>query len=165
MVRGPAATTRLQADPGAEPKLRYLAKGSVPDHGNDAVSDGHREYDYLDWIARLTSHIPEKGAQLVHYYGAYSNGHRGIAARREVFARSAIEGPEVGRFDVRRVGVALVVRAGFVDHADLGASILAWKGAGRGFVGRSAREAARRAVKVDPAGRGPGRWTARCGKR
>ena len=29
---------------------------------------------------------------------------------------------EVGRFDVRRVGVALVVRAGFVDHADLGAS-------------------------------------------
>ena len=51
MVRGPAATTRLQADPGAEPKLRYLVKGSVPDHGNDAVSDGHREYDYLDWIA------------------------------------------------------------------------------------------------------------------
>jgi hypothetical protein len=67
MVRGPAATTRLQADPGAEPKLRYLAKSSVPDHGNDAVSDGHREYYYLDWIARLTSHIPEKGAQLVHY--------------------------------------------------------------------------------------------------
>ena len=85
MVLGPAATTRLQADPGAEPKLRYLAKGSVPDHGNDAVSDGHREYDYLDWIARRTSHIPEKGAQLVHYYGAYSNAHRGIAARREVF--------------------------------------------------------------------------------
>jgi hypothetical protein len=85
MVRGPAATTRLQADPGAEPKLRYLAKSSVPDHGNDAVSDGHREYYYLDWIARLTSHIPEKGAQLVHYYGAYSNAHRGIAARREVF--------------------------------------------------------------------------------
>jgi len=28
-------------------------------------------------------------------------------------------------------------------------------------VGRSAREAARRAVKVDPVGRGPGRWTAR----
>ena len=48
MVRGPAATTRLQADPGAEPKLRYLAIGSVPDQGNDAVSDGHREYDYLD---------------------------------------------------------------------------------------------------------------------
>jgi hypothetical protein len=85
MVRGPAATTRLQADPGDGPKLRYLAKGSVPDHGNESVSDGHREYDYLEWIARLTSHIPEKGSQLVHYYGAYSNAHRGVAARRAVF--------------------------------------------------------------------------------
>ena len=85
MVRGPAATTRLQADPGNEPKLRYLAKGAVPDHGNDAVSEGHREYDYLDWIARLTSHIPEKGAQLVHYHGAYSNAHRGKALRRDAF--------------------------------------------------------------------------------
>ena len=85
MVRGPAATTRLQADPGAAPKLRYLAKGSVPDHGEEWTSSGHRDYDYPEWIARLTSHIPEKGAQLVHYYGAYSNAHRGIAARREVF--------------------------------------------------------------------------------
>jgi len=59
--------------PGDLVAVRCLAKGSVPDHGNDAVSDGHREYDYLDWIARLTSHIPEKGAQLVHFFGAYSN--------------------------------------------------------------------------------------------
>jgi len=49
--------------------------------------------------------------------------------------RFAIEGPEVGRFDVRRVGVALVVRAGFVDHAGLGASILASKSRGKGFRG------------------------------
>jgi hypothetical protein len=33
----------------------------------------------------LTSHIPDRGTQLVHYYGAYSNAHRGIALRREVF--------------------------------------------------------------------------------
>jgi hypothetical protein len=85
MVRGPSATTRLQADPGAEPKLRYLAKGAVPDHCNEAVSEGHREYDYLDWIARLTSHVPEPGTQLVHYYGAYSNAHRGITRWRQAF--------------------------------------------------------------------------------
>jgi len=59
MARGPAATTRLQADSGAEPKLRYL-----------------------DRIARRTSRIPEKGAQLDHYYGACSNAHAGFAARR-----------------------------------------------------------------------------------
>ena len=78
-------TNRLRADPAQEPKVRYLAKGTVPDHGEGWVSPGHRDYDYLEWIARLTSHIPERGTQLVHYYGAYSNAHRGIARRREVF--------------------------------------------------------------------------------
>jgi hypothetical protein len=36
-------------------------------------------------ISSVTSHIPYRGTQLVHYYGAYSNAHRGIARRREVF--------------------------------------------------------------------------------
>jgi hypothetical protein len=91
MVRGPAATSRLRADPAQEPKLRYLAKGAVPDHGEERMSSGHRDYDYLEWIARLTSHIPERGTQLVHYYGAYSNAHRGIAFRRETFIEVPLE--------------------------------------------------------------------------
>ena len=33
----------------------------------------------LEWIARLTSHIPDRGTHFVHYYGAYSNAHRGVA--------------------------------------------------------------------------------------
>jgi hypothetical protein len=49
------------------------------------VSSGHRDYDYLEWIARHTSHIPKRGTHLVHYYGAYSNAHRGVARRREIF--------------------------------------------------------------------------------
>jgi len=49
------------------------------------MSSGHRDYYYLEWIARLPSHIPERGTQLVHYYGAYSNAHRGIAFQREAF--------------------------------------------------------------------------------
>ncbi|MGA6993123.1 MAG: hypothetical protein WBX50_04415 [Candidatus Deferrimicrobiaceae bacterium] len=49
------------------------------------MSSGHRDYDYLEWIARLTSHIPKRGTHLVHYYGAYSNAHRGVARRREAF--------------------------------------------------------------------------------
>jgi hypothetical protein len=28
---------------------------------------------------------PSGGLTLVHYYGTYSNAHRGVAARREVF--------------------------------------------------------------------------------
>jgi len=33
--------------------------------------------DYLEFIARVTSHIPEKGQVMVRYYGLYSNAHRG----------------------------------------------------------------------------------------
>jgi hypothetical protein len=50
----------------------------VPDPWNESISEGHGKYDSLEWIARLTSHILEGGAQLVQYYGAYSNAHRGF---------------------------------------------------------------------------------------
>jgi hypothetical protein len=85
MVRGPAATSCLRADPAQEPKVRYLPKGTVPNHGEERGSSGHQDYDYLEWIARLTSHIPDRGTQLVHTYGAYSNAHRGIAHKRKAF--------------------------------------------------------------------------------
>jgi hypothetical protein len=32
---------------------------------------------YLEFIARTTSHIPDKGQATVRYYGLYANGHRG----------------------------------------------------------------------------------------
>ena len=31
--------------------------------------------DYLEFIARVTSHIPDKGQVLVRYYGHYANAH------------------------------------------------------------------------------------------
>jgi hypothetical protein len=33
--------------------------------------------DYLEFIARVTSHIPDKGQVTVCYYGLYANAHRG----------------------------------------------------------------------------------------
>ncbi|MFQ6109960.1 MAG: transposase [Candidatus Aminicenantales bacterium] len=33
--------------------------------------------DYVEFIARVTSHIPDKGQVMVRYYGIYSNAHRG----------------------------------------------------------------------------------------
>ena len=33
--------------------------------------------DYLEFIARVTSHIPDKGQVLVRYYGLSANAHRG----------------------------------------------------------------------------------------
>ena len=35
------------------------------------------EFNPLEWMAALVSHIPDKGAQTVHYYGQYSNATRG----------------------------------------------------------------------------------------
>ena len=35
------------------------------------------EFDSLEWMAALISHIPDRGAQTVHYYGYYSNATRG----------------------------------------------------------------------------------------
>jgi len=37
--------------------------------------------DYLGFIARLTSHIPDKGQVMVRYYGLYANAHRGKAKK------------------------------------------------------------------------------------
>jgi Putative transposase len=33
--------------------------------------------DFLEFIARTTSHIPDKGQVTVRYYGLYANAHRG----------------------------------------------------------------------------------------
>jgi hypothetical protein len=33
--------------------------------------------DYLEFIARVTSQIPDKGQVMVRYYGLYGNAHRG----------------------------------------------------------------------------------------
>ena len=40
------------------------------------------EIDYLDFIARVTTHIPDKGQVMIRYYGLYSNAHRGKETKR-----------------------------------------------------------------------------------
>jgi hypothetical protein len=37
--------------------------------------------DYLEFIARVTSHIPDKGQVTVRYYGLYANAHRGKVSK------------------------------------------------------------------------------------
>ena len=80
IVRAPASASRLQlTDDGL---MKYLAKGSVPNDRCDSLFEPAAQiFDYLEWIAKVTSHIPEKGAQLLHYYSGYSNSHRGKRAK------------------------------------------------------------------------------------
>ena len=37
-----------------------------------------KTFDALDWSAPLVTHIPNKGEQMVRYYGFYSNKSRGL---------------------------------------------------------------------------------------
>jgi Putative transposase len=82
IVRAPACASRLQlTDDGL---LKYMAKGWLPNDQCDSLFEPAGQIlDALQWIAKVTSHIPDKGAQLIHYYGAYSNSHRGKKAKSE----------------------------------------------------------------------------------
>ena len=37
-----------------------------------------KTFDALDWLAQLATYIPNKGEQMVRYYGFYSNKSRGL---------------------------------------------------------------------------------------
>jgi hypothetical protein len=47
-----------------------FARIRCPDYGEEWM-------DYLEFIARVTSHIPDKGQVTVRYCGLYANAHRG----------------------------------------------------------------------------------------
>jgi hypothetical protein len=51
----------------AESKVIYVSK-----NGKEK-----KEFEALEWLAAMCSHIPDKGMQMVHYYGFYSNVARG----------------------------------------------------------------------------------------
>ena len=40
-------------------------------------------FDALEWIAAMCSHVPNKGEQMVRYYGFYSNVARGKRKKRD----------------------------------------------------------------------------------
>ena len=44
---------------------------------NKCLIEVEERIDYLEFIARVTSHIPDKGQVMIRYYGLYSNAHRG----------------------------------------------------------------------------------------
>jgi len=45
--------------------------------GRDGAGQETEVMDYLEFIARVTSHIPDKGQVMVRYFGLYANAHRG----------------------------------------------------------------------------------------
>ncbi|MDD5487134.1 MAG: transposase [Dehalococcoidales bacterium] len=78
IVRAPIAQERLFYIPASESNdgvARVIYKGK---------NSGVREtFVALDWLARLVTHIPNRGEQLVRYYGYYSNKSRGMRKKTE----------------------------------------------------------------------------------
>jgi len=72
MAKPVLALTRLSFD-GTQGKVIYR-------YGKAAADKV--EMDYLDFIARVTAHIPDKGQVMIRYYGLYSNAHRGKERKR-----------------------------------------------------------------------------------
>jgi len=42
-----------------------------------------KTYDALEWLAAMACHVPERGKQTIHYYGAYANSARGRERKRQ----------------------------------------------------------------------------------
>ena len=74
---------------------RYIIRASfsqermtyIPEESKVAYQSKDRKhekiFDALEWLAAMCSHVPNKGEQMVHYYGYYSNVSRGKRKKQD----------------------------------------------------------------------------------
>jgi Putative transposase len=85
------ATAKMHFEPGAGSVL-YRSRMNKKQGGNFAALSP------TDFIAAVTQHIPDKGFQLVRYYGWYSNKARGVRAKTDAAqAEDSAQGHEPDR--------------------------------------------------------------------
>ncbi|MFZ2956402.1 MAG: transposase, partial [Candidatus Ozemobacteraceae bacterium] len=66
----------------SQERMTYLDQaGKVVYTSKDGTSS--KEFDALEWLANICSHIPNPGQQTVRYYGYYSNVSRGKRLKQE----------------------------------------------------------------------------------
>ena len=66
----------------SQERMTYIAEESKVVYRS---KDGKEEkvFDALDWLAAMCSHVPNKGEQMVRYYGYYSNVARGKRKKQD----------------------------------------------------------------------------------
>ena len=69
--------------PFSQERMTYIPEHESPDGVAKVVYEGKTSgvdetFTAHDWLARLVTHIPGKGEQMVRYYGYYSNKSRGM---------------------------------------------------------------------------------------
>jgi hypothetical protein len=77
--------------------------------GRDGAGQETEVMDYLEFIGRVTSHIPDKGQVMVRYYGLYANAHRGKVKK----ASLSPSAPRMAEEDLKRIpskGWAAMIR-------------------------------------------------------
>ena len=84
-----------QDETAMENLARYIIRGSFSQERMTYVSeeskvvyeskDGKEEkvFDALEWLAAMSSHVPDKGEQMVRYYRYYSNVSRGKRKKQD----------------------------------------------------------------------------------
>ena len=105
IIRAPISQERMIYIPAAETKdgvarVIYEAKDGKSSKTSTA----------LDWLAQLVTHIPNKGEQLVRYYGYYSNKSRDLrkkTAAGDDLVPTLIEA-EISREEFRRNWARLI---------------------------------------------------------
>ncbi|MCD4774630.1 MAG: hypothetical protein K8S15_01100 [Candidatus Aegiribacteria sp.] len=61
------------------------------EHFHPTLARNFNVSDPLVWIARITSHVPRKGAKQVIYYGSYSQAWRGRERHQDILPAAATE--------------------------------------------------------------------------
>jgi len=64
-------------------RLSFLEKEGQVGYRYGKEAEDEERMDYLEFIARVTSHIPDKGQVMVRYFGLYANAHRGKVGKSE----------------------------------------------------------------------------------
>jgi hypothetical protein len=75
-----------------------------------------KTFDALDWLAQLVTHIPNRGEQMVRYYGFYSNRARGDRKKMgKDDELPALMAPEVSSTQLRRSWARLIQKIYHLD--------------------------------------------------
>ena len=69
---------------------------------NPKINRNFEIFDPVDFLATLSQHIPDKGVQMVRYYGLYSNWQRGCARKGTGRSKAGAKLPHPGPNPDRR---------------------------------------------------------------
>ena len=118
--------------PISQERMVYTSAKESPDGTGKVVYDGKTSridetFTAVDWLARLITHIPNKGEQMVRYYGHYSNKSRGIRKKEELTNTTENQSPcsantaisivktDLARKKFRKNWARLIQKVYFVD--------------------------------------------------